>query len=245
DLLKYGMGTIAVIVIIASGVRLITAGKQIEEIAGQQKENIKYALIGLIVIMMADVLVKEVFFGEQGEVFRSEADAQMAAERGTEQIRGLYNFIEYFIGAIAVLMIVISGIRMVLSAGNEEILGKTKKQIMWAIAGLVLVGVSELLVKDIVFPEQGSQLSDVNRARELIVNITNFVSAFIATVAIAMFMYGGFLYVTATGKEDQTAKAKKVLMGAAIGIVIAMAAFALVNTFVKFEAPGAVPNLGQ
>ena len=237
DLFKYIIGTIAVVVIIASGVRLVTATKQIEEISSQQKENIKYALIGLIIVVVTDVMVKQVFFGEAGEVYRSVSDAQMAAERGTEQIRGIYNFIEIFIGVLAIFMIITAGIRLVTSAGNEETITKSKKQIMWAILGIVLVGISELLVKDIVFTEQGEKLPDLARARKLIVDLTNFVSAFVATVAIAYLMYGGYLYVTSAGREDSLEKAKKVLFSAVLGIIFALGAFALVNTFIKFEVP--------
>jgi len=235
DLLKYLMGTIAVLVIIASGVRLVTAGKKIDEIAPKMKENLKYAIIGLIVIIMADTMVKQVFFGEQGEVFRSETDAKLAAQRGTDQIRGLYNFMEMFMGALAVLMIVLSGFRLVTSGGKDEEITKSKRNITYAVIALILVGVAEFVVKDVVFPKEGAQLSDVNKARNLIVTITNFISGFVATIAIAMDMYGGFLYVTAAGKEDQASKAKKVLIGATIGLFVAMGAFALVNTVIKFE----------
>src|SRR2546426_851628 len=62
DLVKYLMGTIAVLIIIFSGVRLITAAPaKIDEIAPKMKQNLKYAIIGLVVIMMADVMVKRVF----------------------------------------------------------------------------------------------------------------------------------------------------------------------------------------
>lgn len=243
DLLKYLAGGVAVLVIISSGVRLITAGKNIEEIAPKQKETLKYAIIGLMIMILVDTMIQQVFFGESGEVFRSQADIQLAAERGTEQIRGLYNFMEIFAAAIAVLMIVYAGLRLVTSGGNEEVGGKMKKVITWAIAGLVLIGVSELVVKDIVFPQQGTQLPDVVRAQQLIINITNFISGFITTIAIAMYMYGGFLYVTAVGQEDQTGKAKKVLFGATIGLITAMAAFALVNTFIKLD-PGVIDSTG-
>lgn len=236
DLLKYLLGTIAVVVIIASGIRLVTAGKQVEEIATQQKENLKYAVMGLIIIIVADVMVKNVFFGEQGEVFRSQADAQAAAERGTEQFEGIYNFMQIFIGVIAILMIVISGIRMVASGGNEDTMGKSKKNIMWAVVGLVVVGISELVVKEIVFPDQGSRLPDTQAAAALIVSITNFVSGFVATAAVIAYMYGGYLYVMAAGREDQAGKAKKVFIGATIGLLIALAAFAIVNTFISLDS---------
>lgn len=242
DFIKYFMGTIAVAMLIISGVRLVTAGDKIEEIAPKMKENIKYAIIGLIVIMISDVMIKQVFFGEMGEVYRSEADAKLAAERGTEQIRGLYNFIEVFVGVVAVLMIVIAGFRLVVQGSNEETLAKAKKQVAYAAAGIMVIGLSELVIKDIVFPKQGSQLSDVNKANELIVTITNFASSFIATIAVAMLMYGGVLYVTAAGDESKTEKAKKIFGQAVIGILIALAAFGIVNTVIQFQPGTGVPT---
>lgn len=235
DAIKYLMGTIAVLIIISSGVRLITAGNQIDEIASKQKENIKYAIIGLIIIIVADVMVKQVFFGEEGEVYRSVADAQLAAEAGAEHLRGIYNFIEIFMGAIAVLMIIFAGFRLVTSGGNEEVQTKSKRMIMYAAIGLIVIGVSEFVVKDVVFPEVGERISNTERAKELIVNFTNFVSGFVATVAVAFYMYGGFLYVTGAGNEEQATKAKRVFIGATIGLVVALAAFALVHTFIRLE----------
>ncbi|HMR01419.1 MAG TPA: pilin [Candidatus Gracilibacteria bacterium] len=236
DLLKYLLGTVAVVVIIASGLRLLTAARQVEEVSTQQKENLKYAVIGLLIIIVADTMVKQVFFGEQGEVFRSQADAQLAAERGTEQLEGLYNFFQIFVGVIAILMIIISGVRMVASGGNEETMSSSKKSIMWAVIGIVLIGISELVVKDIVFPNQGSSLPDTQQATALIVSLTNFISGFIATAAVIAFMYGGYLYVIAAGREDQAGKAKKVFMGATIGLLLALAAFAIVNTFISLDS---------
>jgi hypothetical protein len=235
DLFKYLLGTIAVIVIISSGVRLITAGKKIDDIAETQKESIKYAIIGLLIIVLADTMIKQVFFGEQGEVFRSTADIQLAAERGTEQLRGVYMFLEFFIGAIAVLMIVIAGIRRVASGGNEDTITKTNKQIMWAIIGLIVIGLAEFVVKDIVFPDQGSRLPNVDNAAFIIRSLTNFASGFIATIAVAMYMYGGYLYVIGATNEENTNKAKKVIIAATIGLVLAMGAYALVNTFIKVQ----------
>jgi len=236
DLMKYLMGTIAVIVIIASGVRLVTAGKEIEEVSSNQKENIKYAIIGLILIIVADVFVKQVFFGEAGEIYQSSADVQMAAERGSETIRGIYDLMAIFMGVIAILMIVASGIQMVVSGGNEEALDKGKKAITWAVVGLVILGLAEFVVKDIIFPNQGAVLPDTVAFAEQIKSITNFASGFIATIAVGFYMYGGFLYVTAAGKEDKAGDAKKVFIGATIGIVIALAAFAVVNTFIKMDS---------
>jgi hypothetical protein len=64
--------------------------------------------------------------------------------------------------------------------------------------------------------------------RTILRTIINFVLYFLGLVATIMVIYGGFLYITSQGED--TDKAKKVLMYAAIGIVIILISFALVNT---------------
>lgn len=247
DFVKYIIGTIAVIMIIISGVRLVTSGKGSEEEAGKQKEQLKYAMIGLIVIIVADQFIKRVFFGEQGEIFSSKSTLQEAAQSGSELIKGIYSVVAYFCGAIAVLMIVIAGFRYATSGGNEDIMEKAKRQITYAVIGLILVGVAEFGVKNIFFPEQGSKVPDVEQGKRLIVNLTNFISGFLTTIAAVMYVYAGYIYVTAFGNEDATGKAKKVIIGATIGLLLAMAAFGIVNTTIKLEnqiGPGGKATAG-
>ena len=240
DFAKYIMGTIAIVMILISGIRLITGGRQIEEVATKQKENLKYAIIGLIVIIVADQFVKKVFFGEYGEIYASKTTLQEAAKAGTEQIRGVYSVMSYFAASLAVLMIIIAGFRYVSSGGNEETQTKAKKQITYAIIGLMLIGVAEFAVKDVIFPAQGSKLSDVEKAKSFIVSLTNFVSGFVSTIAAVMYIYGGYLYVTSFGNEEGTGKAKKVFIGATVGLLVALAAFAIVSTTITLQPTGTV-----
>lgn len=241
DLIKYLLGSIAILMIIISGIRLITSVKNVEEVANKQKENLKYAIIGLVVVIIADALVKQVFFGEYGEFWRTQSDAQLAAEAGTDQVRGIYNFIELGMAALAIFMIITAGFRLVVLGNKEDETGKAKKQITWAVIGLILTALAEFVVKGVVFPEHGSQLPNTVLAQMLIINLTNFISGFIATLAIAMYMYAGYLYVIDTGKDENVGKAKKVISGATIGLFLAMAAFGIVHTVIKLEPLADIP----
>jgi hypothetical protein len=64
--------------------------------------------------------------------------------------------------------------------------------------------------------------------RQAVLTIVNYFLFFLGLIATVMVIYGGFLYITAGGED--TEKAKKVLMYAAIGIIIVLISFALVNT---------------
>jgi len=230
DYIKYFVGGIAVIMIIYAGARLIIAGKDSEKEAEASKKTIFYAILSIIIIILADTLVRKVFFGEYGEAFRNQGSAEFFAQEGAEQIRGLYNFAEYFVGAIAILTIIINGVRIAMSFGDEDGKKKAIQRILWSFAGLILVGVSEFVVKDILFPQIGTKLPAIDKATTLLKGMTNFASAFIATAAFVMLLYSGYMYVIGGADPDSAGKAKKALAAAIIGLVLAAGSYAIVNT---------------
>lgn len=67
-------------------------------------------------------------------------------------------------------------------------------------------------------------------ARQIILTFINFFLFFLGLIATAFIIYGGFLYITSAGDDSATEKAKKILIYSAIGILIVLVSFALVNT---------------
>lgn len=249
DFAKYLLGGIAVIYVIISGIKLIVAGKKIDEVSEKEKENLKFIIYGLIMIITADELVTKVFFGDYGECVASATNAAECAKVGGTLIKGIYSLILSVLATVAIFVLVLSAFRLITSYGEEESINKQKKRITMAIIGLILAAVGEFVVKGIVFPEGGTKGIDVAAAQKLVYNFTNFISAFIGAGAFAMLFYGGYLYVVSAGNEEQTGKAKKIIIGAVIGILIAFAAFGIVTTLTNFQTgreinlPGRVPGL--
>ena len=69
--------------------------------------------------------------------------------------------------------------------------------------------------------------------RGIILTIVNFFLTFLGLLTVVMVIYGGFLYVSAGGAEENVGKAKKILLYSVIGIVIIVASFAFVNTVLQ------------
>jgi type IV secretory pathway VirB2 component (pilin) len=238
DFVKLLIGSIAVVTIIITGIQLIWARKKVDDVWSKQKDKLIIIVTAFVIIMIADVIVKNVFFGIQGEVYESQAQAQAAATEGTAQLRGVYNVGLMLAGTLAVLMIILAGIKLLISGGNEEVITKTKKQITWLTIGLFLLGVAEFVVQDIIFPQAGTQIPDVEKGKMLIINFTNFAAGFVVFASIISSIYGGYVYVTAVGNEEKTGKAKKAITGAIIAMILAAGAFAIVSTVLQFK-PGA------
>ncbi len=62
----------------------------------------------------------------------------------------------------------------------------------------------------------------------IIANIVNILLGFLGIVAVIIIMYAGFVWMTSNGNPDKINKAKKMLLGAVIGLIIIISAFSIV-----------------
>ncbi len=74
-----------------------------------------------------------------------------------------------------------------------------------------------------------SGLTQATDARTFILNVVNFALGFLGLIAVVIVIYGGVLMVTSAG-GDGMGKGKKAITYAAIGLLVVMSSFALVNT---------------
>ena len=62
----------------------------------------------------------------------------------------IVDFLLYIIGIAAVVMIVISGARMVFAAGDEEQITAAKKTLLYAVLGLIVVILSLMIINTVI-----------------------------------------------------------------------------------------------
>ena len=65
--------------------------------------------------------------------------------------------------------------------------------------------------------------------RDMAVTIIKYLITFLGIIAVAIILYGGFVWMTAAGNDDRVSKAKNIIIAGVIGLVIVIAAFAIVN----------------
>lgn len=69
--------------------------------------------------------------------------------------------------------------------------------------------------------------------RDMAVTIIKYLITFLGLIAVGVILYGGFVWMTAAGNDDRLAKAKKIIVAGTIGLIIILAAFAIVNFIVS------------
>ena len=84
-----------------------------------------------------------------GDVFGSVPDIGGATDPRTAILRILKSVLN-FLALIAVVVIVIAGIRLVISSGDEGAVDKAKKTILYAIVGLIIILLASAIVEFVV-----------------------------------------------------------------------------------------------
>lgn len=74
---------------------------------------------------------------------------------------------------------------------------------------------------------------------DLVRTIINYFLGFLGIITLALIIYGGFMYVTAGVNEAGADTGKKILTYAAIGIIVILLSFVIVNTLLQAAVPGA------
>ncbi len=133
------VGAVAIIMGLLYAIMLVFArGK--EETITKQKMNFLYMLIGFVVLIIAEN-VANIF-----NPATAEKEALIDFGRASDQLRDIMSYIKWLVGSVMVLMMTISGIRMVTSGHDEETMTKQKRNITWSLIGALVI----LLANDLV-----------------------------------------------------------------------------------------------
>ncbi|HAM88221.1 MAG: hypothetical protein US83_C0010G0040 [Candidatus Falkowbacteria bacterium GW2011_GWC2_38_22] len=72
--------------------------------------------------------------------------------------------------------------------------------------------------------------------RDMAVTIIKYLITFLGIIAVVIILYGGFVWMTAAGNDDRVGKAKSIIIAGVIGLVVIIAAFAIVNFVINMSA---------
>ena len=75
---------------------------------------------------------------------------------------------------------------------------------------------------------------------KLIGRVISAALSVVGSLALLMFVYGGFLWLTSRGDPKQVGKGKDTIMWATLGLAIIFGAYVLVNTIIDAVATGGV-----
>jgi hypothetical protein len=141
DLLRLA-GFVAVISIMVAGIELVRTEGSSEK-ATNARQRLVNSLIGLAIAAGATALVA--FVGNTvGGAGNNAGLPHTVADQGA--INSVINAIFVIVGALAVLYIVLAGFRMVTSGDNPTKISESRRQIIYAVLGLIVLATASAIV---------------------------------------------------------------------------------------------------
>ncbi|MDD5071117.1 MAG: Ig-like domain-containing protein [Patescibacteria group bacterium] len=80
--------------------------------------------------------------------------------------------------------------------------------------------------------------------RVMAANVIRIALGFLGIIAVSLIIYAGWLYMTAAGEEEKIEKAKKILTGAIIGLIIILSSFAIASFVLNRLLTASTPGVG-
>ncbi|MDP3997021.1 MAG: hypothetical protein Q8P73_00770 [bacterium] len=220
------IAVIAVAAIIYGGVQYMISGGD-EQQAAKGKRTVLFAVVGLLIVGLAAAIVQFTGGALKG--------------RTTKLPDMIFTIIKVFLALIAVIdlaAIIYGGVQYMISGGDEQQAAKGKRTVLYAVAGLIIVGLAFAIV---VFTA-GAIRGETMALPDMILTIINVFLVLVSLAALIAIIYGGVQYITSEGDEQKSATAKRTILYAVLGLLVTGFAAAIV-AFVNEAVVGRVTNL--
>jgi len=214
SLFKPMINSIALIMVIASG--LVMVFSQNEEHGTAARRTILGGIIAIILVNIAEP-IRNAFYGS-GDV-----GGISFGEGLYEEIIGVADWIATPAAVIAVLMIIVSGIRAVVTYGSDNGVAQLRRTVIAVIIGFTIVGIRLGIQQSLTDTGESSAFTEV------IVNAVNAFLGFLGIIAVIVIVIAGIMMVLNIGNDDQYKKARDLILRVAIGLIVIIASAAIVN----------------
>ncbi len=246
DYLKRVIVALAILWTAWSGLSLILSSGEEEEFT-KRRRHIYGMTVGFMLMLLAPLIVDDVFFGKEGEVLRdapameengevTESAAETVttfAQEGVKQLQGIFKYFTSFAVIAGVAFLIFSAVKMMLAGGEDEgEITALKKRLVYTLLGMAILVSAEKIV-EIFTDNKKLMVPDERKLIYLVTDWGNFILGFIGVLAVFALVWGGIRLISNLG-QDETAveEAKKIVIAAVIGLIVAFSAWTLMYAFV-------------
>jgi len=214
----------------------------------------KYFLILLLFLALAPLAI-EAAVCVPGEVSEALCNPIKGDVKDVPGLIGIIlNFFGTLIGGVAIVMVVFSGLRMIVSQGESENVSKAKEAFTWTVVGFILSILAFVIIaavqsflsarsvpEDVVNPTNPTIetpiFNPLNAAdlKTLIndVMLKNFFGV-AGILAVLMLIASGLKYITSNGDDEQASQAKEGIKWSLAGIGVILFAYVIIKAVANF-----------
>ena len=226
------VNAVAVLIVVITGFLLVTS--QDEGQMGKARNTLIAAITAMVLINVAEPLasgLKKGFVGSSG----SGADASSGANIITDEILGLIDFVEEPLLAVAVLMIIVSGSRAVMTFGSDQGMAQIRRTLISILSGIVIVGTKFALAEAMAGKVKETNPNNIRSDGivDVFVGVAKIAVSFMALAAVTVIVIAGIIMVLNKGDQETATKARGLIIRVIIGLLVILISFGIVLVFAQ------------
>lgn len=208
---------------------LMAIGMGTDDQYSSQQENIIFLVLGFAIIGAADILVSIV------DPITSSTPSQPFDQNAIEiASRKIITYIQVPLGAIAIILLFYGAFKMIAQATDKESVSYGKNMLLYSFVGFAFVMLADPLVNLVFYPNNGLSGVGTEQAQNLIIQgfgVFKFLFIFFGVASFIVFLYAGFLYLTAGDSDDGPKKAKEAFKWSIIGLFVILISYSIAMFF--------------
>lgn len=217
---------VAILAIVLAGATLVLS--QEEDRLAKTRKIIIAILFGLVIVNVANV-------ARQGYIDAFFAESADKGDISTlrDEIIGVLDFLITPAAVVAIIAIIISGIRAIANLGNEEGTAILRRTILAVGFGIVLLIAKSALSFAVVGDTEQTPGGDPTNIVKTLVEIGRAFVLLMGLAAVAIIVLAGIFMIVNVGNQEQYDRAKKLILRVIIGLIIMVLAAALAELVIE------------
>lgn len=225
------VGVLSVVFIIYGGFVYMTSAGETGKVANG-KNTLLHAIVGLIIALVGRIAITTIAAATFGDISTDVPTSAggITPDNGgvpewTVNLGQLLSLAYYIAGALAVVMIIYSGIQFITSSGDPGKATKARQTLLFSLVGLAVIVLAYAITNFATSKFVGS----AGDAEGLIGQITSGAFYVVGVLAVVMIIYSGMRYIYSGGNASQAQKARQSLLYSVVGLAVAILAYAIIN----------------
>ncbi len=219
--LEAGFVAVAIITLFLSAANMVIFAEQ-EDVVKQSRTQFVYAIAASAVVALARWVAL---------AFSPESTGSALVNTGlvNDAVGNVLTYMRLSLTILLVVNIVIQGIRMISSQGEQEQMDKARKRLIGS-----FIGAAFLLLANRIVVAFNPQLGSSQVLATEFAGIANYLIAFIGFGAVVVIIVAGITLVLSVDESFKD-KAKNMVKTAVVALVAVLVAYALMTTFVTYR----------
>ena len=237
--LKRFLIPLAIIFVAMAGLRLYFLGTEDSKL--DDAKNTIYGMLWAFGIFALGInFIDFVIFGQQGEILSEIGDdfliVNTFGERLVKQMRAMFGWGSSVVGGLAVLFLIIGSIQLM--TGGEEALKNAKTRILMSLGGIIAVLAGRQIFS--IFTNGKGQIiqPNIDLTIRLMGGWFNFLLGIVSVLSFVALVAGGIRFVAAFGRDEERSAAIRMIIGAAVALVLSFSIWTIVSFVGTSFSPG-------